>query len=138
MKLPALLSTLLVLMPVGTAVAAQDTEPQAAESTDRFDVVTHNFTRGDREVEVWIKIDRFTGQTWTLDGSLEMKWKAIPELKESDKPQAGGVPRYDLYAHDFTKDGKEMEVYIRFDRQTGKSWRWSDTESGWGVVGQDP
>jgi len=137
MKLFAFLSMLLLLTPVGSVGADQETEPQAAESTDRFDIVTHNFTRDGNEVEVWIKIDRFTGQTWELDGSREMRWKTIPELKESEKPTAGGVLRYELYAHNFTKGGKDLEVYFRFDRQTGKTWRWSGTDPGWAVVDQD-
>ncbi|HEX3526821.1 MAG TPA: hypothetical protein VH988_07120 [Thermoanaerobaculia bacterium] len=137
MKLLAFLSMLLVLMPVGTLDADQETESQGAESTDRFDIVTYNFTRDGKEAEAWIKIDQFTGQTWKLDGSMGMQWKMIPEQKESEKPVPGGVLRYSLYVHDFTKGGKAMEIYVRFDRQTGKTWRWSDTEPAWVVVDQD-
>ncbi|HEV8581013.1 MAG TPA: hypothetical protein VGX68_18260 [Thermoanaerobaculia bacterium] len=137
MKRLAFLSMLLVLIPVGAVGADQETESQAAESTDRFDIITHNFTRDGNEVEAFIKIGRFTGQTWKLDGSMEMRWKVIPEQKESEKPMAGGAPRYTLYYHDFTKDGKDLEILIRFDGQTGKTWRWSDTEPAWVIVDQD-
>ena len=120
------------------AGADQETaEVQTAEPTDRFDIITYNFLRDDKEAELWIKMDRFTGQAWTLDGAVDLHWKKIPEQKESEKPVAGDVLRYDLYVHDFTKDGKDMQVHLRFDRQTGKSWRWSYTEPTWVVVGED-
>ena len=130
-------STLSPLLGQPAGADQETAEVQAAEPTGRFDIVTYDFLRDGKEAEMWIKIDRFTGRTWTMDGAVDLQWKKIPEQKESEKPVASDVARYDMYVHDFTKDGKDMEVFFRFDRQTGKSWRWSYTEPTWVVVEED-
>jgi hypothetical protein len=137
MRVLAMLPLLLTLASGGTAGVDQETvESQAAETTDRFEIATHDFVKDGVEHEVFIKLDHTTGQAWKMDGSVETRWKPIPE-KENERPAVGGGARYELYCHDFTTNGSEQEVYLRFDRQTGKTWVWSGTEPAWKAVEQD-
>ena len=137
MRLLTLFPLLLALASGGTAGAAQETfESQAAEPSDRFEVATHNFVKDGVEHEVVIKLDHNTGQAWKMDSSVEVRWKPIPE-KENERPAVGGGARYELYCNNFTANGREQEIYLRFDRQTGKTWVWSGTEPAWKAVEQD-
>jgi hypothetical protein len=135
LKVLVVLSMLLTLT-AGVVGAGQEAAESQEAPSDRFEIYTHNFLRNGVHSEVFIKIDRFTGRLWKMDGSREVQWKSIPE-QETDKPVPAETVRYDLYCHEFSKDSEAQEVYLRYDRLTGKTWRWSGNQPGWEVVEQD-
>jgi hypothetical protein len=74
--------------------------------------VTLNFLRNGSAAEMFIKFDRYTGRAWKMDGSKEVQWRSIAELKESEKPVSSEEARYDMYLHDFSKGGEAQQVYL--------------------------
>jgi hypothetical protein len=114
-------------------------QAKETDEMDRFQVAVHAFDRNGERMEVLIKLDRHTGKAWQFEGAKDKGWKAIPESKEGKKPATGESPRYELVCHTIavSKEGKEDELYVRFDRKTGTSWKWSGTKETWTMIEQD-
>ena len=136
MKALTLLAAFTVLMTSPRFAASDEPGKVAAQPEDRFQVAVHDCVKDGTSTEILLKLDRFTGQSWRFEGAREGKWILIPEQNEREKPSSGDASRYELVCHSFTKDGNDHEIYVRFDRQTGKSWRWSGNEPGWKAIEQ--
>lgn len=116
---------------------AQQPTPAVPSGTNRFQIAVHNFVRDGQEVEVLIRLDRHTGKTWQFNAGQHRAWKGIPDDNDGPKPTAGDLPKYELVCHNFSKAGKEYEVYIRFDQQTGRSWQWKGAEPAWKIIEEE-
>lgn len=139
MKLLVALSILAALVLAADCGAAQEASSAAAttEPEDRFQIAVHNFVRDRKDVEVYIRLNRLTGRTFRLNTTGAMRWQPIPEQKDGETLEVGDTPRYELCCHNITRGGKDLEVFLRFDRQTGKTWSWSGTEPSWMAVEED-
>jgi hypothetical protein len=98
--------------------------------------MAHNFTAGSVEQEIFIKLDRYTGQTWRFHAS-NPRWDAIPEASNSRARGASESSRYELLPHDYLdQKGESRELFLRVDMVTGFTWSYQGAAGTWQDVPQ--
>lgn len=100
-------------------------------ANQRYQFVDHFFTQNGRQFEVFLRLDRATGQTWRFHASTPT-WTPIGE-GESGLPASDGKDnRFQLMSHVYTgADGAQQELYMRVDAIDGRSWQYKGMASAW-------
>jgi hypothetical protein len=106
-----------------------DSEPRAP----RFQFIEHFFLNQGEPYEVFLRIDRQTGQSWRYHATQTM-WSMIEESSERD-PQGGFHDRYELMSHVYRNpQGIQLERMLRVDYQSGRSWTYDPMASRWDEI----
>ncbi len=137
---PCLLALLLAVLPTAGKTFAQAPDlpaPAAAQAeVGRYQIDTHDFTYNGHDYEIFLKLDRHTGQTWRFNAS-NPKWALIAEAKEGPSPEATDHNRFELFVHDYTTEsGAAEEMFIRLDKETGQSWTFRGVNPAWQPLAQ--
>lgn len=110
--------------------------PAAKADVGRYQIDTHDFSYNGHDYEIFLKLDRHTGQTWKFNASSP-KWTLIAEAKEGPAPEATDHNRFELFVHDYTTDkGAAEEMFIRLDKETGQSWTFRGINPAWQPLGE--
>lgn len=127
-----------VFVAVGaTGATAQDAVSPPAKQELRYQFMAHNFIVDGVEQEVYLKLDRFTGQTWRFHAS-NPRWTPVPESSSGYVRETGTMSRYELLPHNyFDQNGDPQELYIRADLVTGLTWVYRGANGTWRDVGQE-
>ncbi len=71
---------------------------------------------------------------WTLYVGAQELQKEMGFGSESEAKS----PRFQFVEHFFLKEGQPYEVFLRLDRQSGRTWRYHATQSGWAAIQESP
>lgn len=140
MKRPLYCVVMLMMILLGASMLpAKAQVPVPAESVDswRYQFMAHNFSVEGAELEVYLKLDSFTGRTWRFQVG-NPQWSMIPEQTSGWDGSSSNLPRYELFAHNYEdQNGQPQEVILRTDALTGYTWMYRGAEGGWREIGQD-
>jgi hypothetical protein len=130
------LVTIVIVAWVGSALAQDAASPSDSKEL-RFQFMAHDFIVDGLEQEVYLKLDRFTGETWRFHAS-NPRWMLVPETSNGIALEAGNQSRYELLPHNyFDQSGDPQELYIRADMVTGNTWVYRGANGMWHEVGQE-
>jgi len=116
---------------------AQDASSPVDKKELRFQFMAHNFMVDGIEQEVYLKLDRFSGETWRFHAS-NPRWVPVPESGTGMAREASSQSRYELLPHNyFDQNGDPQELYIRADLVTGNTWVYRGANGTWRTVGQE-
>jgi hypothetical protein len=116
---------------------AQDAVMPIDNDEMRYQFMAHNFIVDGVEQEIYLKLDRFTGDTWRFHAS-NPRWVPVPESTTGAAREAGSQSRYELLPHNyFDQNGDPQELYIRADLVTGSTWVYRGANGTWREVSQD-
>ncbi len=126
--------SLALLTMIGAYAAAQapDLPAPTVSRADapRYQVDTHEFSYNGYDYEVFMKLDRHTGQTWRFHAS-KATWTPIAEPKDAG-PEPTDHNRYEFFVHDYRKaSGGDEEMFLRMDMEAGKTWYYRGVFAGW-------
>jgi hypothetical protein len=121
-------------------VGAQELQTQLAISTSpeadarlRYQFTDHFFTQRGQQFEIFLRLDKFTGQTWRYHAS-QPSWTLIPEA-DGSSPSLDRENRYELLSHVYRDQlGTEQEMFIRVDYIDGRSWRYQGMAGTWDEI----
>ena len=71
---------------------------------------------------------------WTLYVGAQELQKQIGFGQEAEAKS----PRFQFIEHFFLNEGQPYEIFLRLDCQTGQTWRYHATQSGWAVIKESP
>jgi hypothetical protein len=127
----------IVMVAGASGATAQDALSPPENKELRFQFMAHNFMVDGIEQEVYLKLDRFTGETWRFHAS-NPRWAPVPEAADGIARDASSQSRYELLPHNyFDQNGDPQELYIRADLVTGSTWVYRGANGTWRDVGQD-
>jgi len=116
---------------------AQDSFSPSDKKELRYQFMAHNFMVDGIEQEVYLKLDRFTGETWRFHAS-NPRWVPVPETSGGMARESSSQSRYELLPHNyFDQNGDPQELYIRADLVTGNTWVYRGANGTWRDVGQE-
>jgi hypothetical protein len=120
-----------------SSALAQDASLSNDKKELRFQFMAHNFLVDGIEQEVYLKLDRFSGETWRFHAS-NPRWVPVPETSSGIARESSSQSRYELLPHNyFDQNGDSQELYIRADLVTGNTWVYRGANGTWRDVGQD-
>lgn len=122
-------------------VGAQDfqnllAETSSSENLDsmRYQFTDHVFLQNGRQLEILLRLDRFTGETWRYHAS-QSAWSPISEPDNSILPISSGESRYELISHVYRDQlGRELELFVRVDFVDGNSWSYQGMSGSWDPI----
>ena len=117
-------------------VGAQELQNQIGFSSEtnaispRFLFVEHFFLNQGQPFEIFLRLDRHTGQTWRYHAT-QSGWALIRE-SSNGTPEADSHDRYELLSHVFRNaQGIQLERMLRVDYESGRSWMYETTAGEW-------
>jgi hypothetical protein len=107
--------------------------PPGSESQDalRYQFVDHFFMQNGSRYEIFLRLDRATGQTWRFHAS-QPGWTEIDESAESLPSTDGKENRFELMSHVYNDEGgNQHELFLRVDFVDGRSWKYKGMDKSW-------
>lgn len=106
---------------------------QIDDSADpRYQFIEHYYTNSNGfKYEVFLRLDRETGQTWRFHAS-QPTWSPIGEPAGEILPSEPGINRYELLSHEYRDGyGQQQELFLRVDDCNGASWKYRGMADAW-------
>jgi hypothetical protein len=104
--------------------------PESQPKPPRFQFIDHFFLNQGQPYEVYLRLDRQSGQTWRYHAT-QSRWTVIREPSNAG-PDADFEDRYELLSHVYRNDqGIQMEKILRVDYQSGRSWVYESMADRW-------
>lgn len=127
----------IVMLAWASRAIAQDASSPFEDKELRYQFMAHNFIVDGIEQEVYLKLDRFTGETWRFHAS-NPRWVSVPETASGAARESSSQSRYELLPHNyFDQNGDPQELYIRADLVTGNTWVYRGANGTWRDIVQE-
>lgn len=120
-------------------VGAQELQKQTSFGSEsepkepRFQFLEHFFLNQGEPFEIFLRLDRRTGQAWRYHAT-QPGWSMVKDA--ASLPAAGEIPdRYELLSHVYRNpDGIQLERMLRVDYELGRSWAYEPSASRWDEI----
>lgn len=116
----------------GAQEIAAEVEKIDTMADPRYQFIEHFYTQSNGlKYEVFLRLDRETGQTWRFHASRPI-WTPVGEQENEVLLRESGVNRYDLKAHEYRDSlGQTQELFLRVDYIGGDSWKYRGMADAW-------